>query len=101
MYNQLIEENHLYTLFLLSDEWEKGLEAIAVISPELSDAIGQYGIGTKLDDSGRYDFESGQLLEDLPKRIKDKEAKDEAYDAVCDLAHGYADFVCAWVAKHQ
>ena len=93
MYNRLIEQHDLYASFVQSAEWKSQLAAIEAISPEIATAIGDHGIGTKVTNNGQYDFESGQLLDDLPKSIRDSEAMEEAYDAICDLANAYADFV--------
>jgi len=95
MYNELIEQNDLYASFVGSEAWNTHLEAIRAISPEAADAIGLSGIGEKVADDGQYDFESGQLLDDLPKAIRDSEAIEEAYDAICNLAKAYAAFVVA------
>lgn len=98
MYNELIDKHDLYASFVGSDGWNQQLETIREISTEAADAIGSYGIGTKVTDDGQYDFESGQLLDDLPKSIRDSEAIEKAYDAICDLAKAYAHFVCNYEA---
>lgn len=96
MFNQLIDQHDLYATFVGSDEWNSHLESIKQISPEAAEAVEKYGIGTKVADDGQYDFESGQLLDDMPKSIRDSEAIEEAYDAICDLAKAYARFVCQY-----
>ena len=95
-YNKIIDENDLYASFVLSPEWNSHVEAIKGINPEAADAVGQYGIGTKVADDGQYDFESGQLLDDIPKDVRDSEAIEEAYEAICELAKAYAQFVVTY-----
>ena len=98
MFNQRIDQHDLYATFVGSDEWSNHLEAIKQINSEAAEVVGKYGIGTKVTDDGQYDFESGQLLDDMPKSVRDSEAIEEAYDAICDLAKAYARFVCQYEA---
>jgi hypothetical protein len=99
MYNELVDQHDLYCSFVHSDEWKSQVKTIREISPEAANAIQEYGIGTKVTDDGQYHFESGQLLEDIPKAIRDSHAIEEAYDAICDLAKAYARFVCSYGSK--
>lgn len=96
MFNELIDQYDLYASFVGSEQWNKQVEIIKEISTDAADAIGKYGIGTKVTDDGQYDFESGQLLADVPQSVRNSEAIENAYDAICDLAKAYADFVCAF-----
>lgn len=98
-YNELIEEKDLYARFVSSKVWAKALDLIASISKEVADNIGAFGIGEKIDDDGQYDFESGQLLECLSKSFKYdfEEEIENCYDAICNLASSYADFVTGCV----
>jgi hypothetical protein len=99
MYNEIIDQHDLYASFVDSKDWNSHLEVIKTISPEAADAVGKYGIGTKVADDGQYDFESGQLLDDLPKDVRDSEAIEKAYDAIGELAKSYARFVCSFEAE--
>jgi hypothetical protein len=87
------DNQDLYPTFVDSDEWKSQIEAIREISPDAATAIENYGIGTKIDSNGEYDFESGQLLDDMPITIRNSDAVEEAYDAICNLAEAYAQFV--------
>ena len=89
------DEQDFYATFVNSDEWKSQIEAIREISPDAATAIENYGIGTKIE-NGEYDFESGQLLDDMPRSARNSEAIEEAYDAICDLASAYARFVCSY-----
>jgi hypothetical protein len=82
-----------YAIFVDSDEWKSQIEAIRGISHEAATAIENYGIGTKIAENGEYDFESGQLFNDMPMSIRNSDAIEEAYDAICNLAIAYAQFV--------
>ncbi len=93
MYSQLVEQYGLYSTFVDSEDWNRSVAAIREVSPAAADAISQYGIGEKVTDGGEYDFESGQLLEAMPESIQRSPAIEEAYDAICDLASAYAQFV--------
>jgi hypothetical protein len=96
MYNELIDQHDLYASFVGSETWNSQLEAIGAVSSDVADAVNTYGIGTKVAEDGQYDFESGQLLVDMPKNIQDSEEIEEAYDAICDLAKAYAQFVFSY-----
>jgi hypothetical protein len=97
--NELIDQCDLYASFVYSGEWHKHLEMIRAISPDVADAIAQYGIGCGVDDDGQYAFESNQLLSNLPKEIREGEAMEEAYDSVCSLAKAYAQFVWSYISS--
>lgn len=96
MYSKLIQEQNLYASFVGSEEWKAQVEAINSVNPAAADAVEQYGIGTLISDDGQYDFECGQLLDDMPGNIRYGKAVEEAYDAICDLANSYAQFVCSF-----
>jgi hypothetical protein len=87
------DNQDLYPTFVDSSEWKSQIEAIREISHEAAEAVTAYGIGTKIAENGEYDFESGQLLDDMPKSIRNSDAIEKAYDAICNLAEAYARFV--------
>jgi hypothetical protein len=96
MFNAIIDQHDLYASFVGSEGWNEQVASIKEVSPDAAAAIEKYGIGEKVSDDGQYDFESGQLLGDMPKNVRDSQAIEDAYDAICDLAKAYADFVCAF-----
>jgi hypothetical protein len=82
-----------YPAFTASTTWSLALDEIRQLNADVADAIEQYGIGEKITNGGQYDFESGQLLDELPTSIREMIRSDEnLYDAVCDLANAYASF---------
>jgi hypothetical protein len=101
MYNRLIDEHDLYASFVFSEEWKSRLKEIRELSPEAADAVQQYGIGERLSDNGQYNFESGQLLDDMPEDIRGSEAIEGAYQSICDLAEAYARFIVGFALDLQ
>lgn len=99
MYNELIEQHDLYASFVESEGWKNHLKAIKRISADAANAVDRYGIGTKVADSGEYDFESGQLLDNMPIEVRNGKAVAKAYEAICELAHSYAEFVRNYKAE--
>ena len=96
MFNEIIDQHDLYASFVGSEKWNEQVAIIEEASPDAAAAVGKYGIGEKVSDDGQYDFESGQLLDSMPKNVRDSQAIEEAFEAICDLAKAYADFVCAF-----
>ncbi len=84
-----------YADYVSSDRFDVQLKEIEKVDPQVANAVQKYGIGTALLEDGEYDFESGQLLEDLPKKIREKISWDDSgklYGLVLDIAINYADF---------
>ena len=84
-----------YADYVWSDSFAIQLKEIEKVDPQVANAINKHGIGTALLENGDYDFESGQLLEDLPKEIREKISCDDSgklYELVSDIAIDYADF---------
>ena len=93
-YNELIDQYDLYVEFVVSEQWRCALTEIVEISKEVADNVSKYGIGMKLSDDGSYDFESGQLLDDMPEVVRDRiRSNNQAYEAICNLASTYALYV--------
>jgi hypothetical protein len=81
-----------YADFVDSDAWDDAIEEIYKIYPEIAESIQKYGIGDSLGEGG-YDFESGNLLVNLPEEIQ-QEISDNAeiYNLVSNLADEYYKF---------
>lgn len=75
----------------MSDSWHYYLSKIREVSNKLADVITQYGIGTKVNLDG-YDFESGQLLDDISFKYKKEIYESSVYDLLCELANKYGEF---------
>lgn len=82
---------NLYSDFVMSDNWHFYLTKIREVSTKLAEVITQYGIGTKVNLDG-YDFESGQLLDDIPSKYKEEIYESSVYDLLCELANKYGEF---------
>jgi len=81
-----------YSDFVDSDPWNKAIGDIYKVSPEIAESIQKYGIGDSLGEEG-YDFESGNLLVNLPEKVRTKiEEKTEIYNLVSNLAEEYYKF---------
>ena len=87
----MIDTINLYSYFVMSDIWHYYLNKIKEVSTKLADVINQYGIGTKVN-LDEYDFESGQLLDDIPFKYKEKIYHSSIYDLLCELANKYGEF---------
>lgn len=87
----MINTLNLYADFVMSDIWHFYLSKIREVSTKLADAINQYGIGTKVNLDG-YDFESGQLLDDIPKEYREEIHESTVYDLLCKLANEYGEY---------
>ena len=81
-----------YSDFVDSDPWNKAIEDIYKTSPEIAESIQKHGIGDSLGEEG-YDFESGNLLINLPEEIRTEiQEKNEIYNLVSNLADEYYKF---------
>jgi hypothetical protein len=87
----MIDTINLYADFVMSNVWNYYLTKIRELSPKLADVINRYGIGTKVNLNG-YDFESGQLLDDIPKVYQEEIYQSSVYDLLCELANKYGEF---------
>jgi len=92
----MIDTLNLYPDFVMSEVWNYYLTKIRELSPKLADIINKYGIGTKVNLDG-YDFESGQLLDDIPKVYKKEIYESTVYDLICELANEYGN----WCLQHS
>jgi hypothetical protein len=92
-YSALAEREGLYALFVGSKEFKDALYRIEEISPSVSHDIGIWGIGEQVLEDGQYDFESGQLLDSVPKSVRGGEEWEDAHDSICELARAYAQYV--------
>jgi len=55
--------------------------------------VDEHGIGTKLLPDGEYDFEYGQLLDDIPQETREIIRDDETlYNAMLELVEAYVVF---------
>lgn len=83
-----------YPAFVTSRDWEKYLKKINNKSRHVALVIEKYGIGTNLTNDFEYDFESGCLLEDIPKNVlEDLDEKfEKCHEAIAELAEAYARF---------
>lgn len=86
-----LNDINLYPDFVMSDNWHFYLSKIREVSTKLANVINQYGIGTKVNLDG-YDFESGQLLDDIPLKYKEEIYQSSVYGLLCELANEYGEF---------
>lgn len=81
-----------YSDFVNSDPYSKAIEDIYKVSPEVAESIKTFGIGDSLGEEG-YDFELGNLLIDLPEKIRTEiQEKEDIYILVSNLAEEYYKF---------
>lgn len=87
----MINTINLYSNFVMSDTWHYYLNKIREVSIKLADVVNQYGIGTKVNLDG-YDFESGQLLDDIPSKHREEIYQSNVYTLLCELANEYGEW---------
>lgn len=87
----MIDTLNLYPDFVMSDTWHYYLTKIREVSTKLANVVNQYGIGTKVNLDG-YDWESGQLLDDIPSKYREEIYQSNVYDLLCELANEYGEF---------
>jgi len=96
--SQILED--AYAGFVMTDSWGDDLARLESVNPAAAELIGKYGIGTKLKEDGSYDWESGQLLDDVPSDLRSTIRDDEeAMSIVHDIAYGYEFYAKSLLEK--
>ena len=87
-----INYRDLYLSFTASTIWSDALALLRINHPFAADVVGEYGIGDKLLPDGSYDYESGQLLENIPEYIRYAGLIGTAYFDISSIAQLYSRF---------
>lgn len=82
---------NLYSDFVMSETWQYYLTKIGGVFITLADVVNQYRIETKVNLNG-YNFESGQLLDDILSKYKEEIYQSSTYDLLCKLASEYGEW---------
>ena len=88
-YSEYSGQNDLYASFVTSDAWIISVNKIR--TKKVKEAIETHGIADAITPDGSYDFESGEMLRGTG--LDPDEISDAAYNAICEVAEAYANFV--------